>query len=785
AHGYRFAAACRDTADAIAILSGSDANRAAVSLREPTARQVIFLFPGQGTQYPEAGRELYETEPVFREALDRCAGLLREPLGFDLRHVLYGTPESADARAEKLKQTALTQPVLFALEYALAMLWNSWGFQPQAMIGHSIGEYVAACLSGVMSLEDAISLVAERGRLIGSLPPGAMLAIPLPETQVRNLIAEGVSIAAVNAASLTVVSGETGDIEALERKLAARGIECRRLHTSHAFHSSMMDAILEPFTARVRQAKLQTPKIPFISNVTGAWITRSQAVDPAYWASHLRGPVRFDDGIAELLRQPDRVLLEMGPGHTLTSLSRSRIDKAQGQSATPSLRGPHELGSDRQTMLMALARLWTAGIKINWSKVDGAGPRRRIALPTYPFERQKYWVEPSIELTAAAPAASVSKNADEANWFYVPSWKRSAPLSMLAATAPPRHSPWLVFADQIGLAAHLMARLRERGETVIEVVSGQQYAKSGNDRFVIDPQQPQDYVRLLQQLAMQGRVPRRVAHLWSVTGTGQEPGPLSPASQYEGLYSTLFLSHALNYVGQDAVQVFAISNNIQDVDGREPVVASKATNLAACIVVPQEHPAIHIRSIDVPALPERPESLALDLLREFEGPGAEPFVAYRNGYRWVQTFEPVRLEQPPSTPGRLRQNGVYVITGGLGNIGLAIALYLAQTVQASVVLTGRTAFPPREQWDAWPAANGLNDVTAQRIERLRQIEQSGGQILVLNADSRDESQMQTVFATAEQRFGSVAGVFHALGRGIRRDSFAQRAAVRNTFRSQG
>jgi amino acid adenylation domain-containing protein len=364
---------------------------------------VAFMFPGQGAQYPAMGQGLYETQPVFRAAIDRCAGLLAPAL--DLRRLLYG---GGDARA--LMATVAAQPAIFAVEYALAQVWLSWGVRPRAMIGHSIGEFVAACLAGVFSLEDALALVAERGRMMQALPGGAMLAVRLPEAELAALLPAGCDIAAVNAPSLCVAAGPEPAIAALEAKLIASGGMARRLHTSHAFHSSMMDPIVGAFTARVRAVALRGPDLPYVSCVTGGWVSEAETTSPDYWARHFRAPVRFADGLATILADGPPVLLEVGPGNTLATLAR----QGGARSVVASLPDAGRAQPDDAALLEALGRLWVAGVAPDWRAVHAPARRRRVALPTYRFQRARHWIdaappaspspEPAIPMTATVPA---------------------------------------------------------------------------------------------------------------------------------------------------------------------------------------------------------------------------------------------------------------------------------------------------------------------------------------------------------------------------------------------
>jgi acyl transferase domain-containing protein/thioesterase domain-containing protein/SAM-dependent methyltransferase/acyl carrier protein len=356
-------------------------------------RPIAFLFSGQGTPYVRMGAGLYRTEPVFREEIDRCAEILAPELGLDLRRVLYPTSDHADEAAQALSQTAVAQPALFAVELALARLWAAWGIHPDAMLGHSLGEYVAARLAGVFSLEDALSLVAARGRLMQHLPPGAMLAVPLAEPEVTPLLDDNLSLAAVNGASLCVVSGATSAIDALARKLAERDLRCTRLLTSHAFHSRMMEPALTPFAEAVSKVNLSPPSLRYISSVTGAWITDAEATSPSYWARHLRQTVRFADGLSQLLKMPGAALLEVGPGHTLATLARKHPARTSAHAVLSSLPAQGESRPDTEAVLRALGGLWIAGAPVDWPALHARAPRRRVPLPTYPFERQRYWID--------------------------------------------------------------------------------------------------------------------------------------------------------------------------------------------------------------------------------------------------------------------------------------------------------------------------------------------------------------------------------------------------------
>ncbi|HEV2378032.1 MAG TPA: type I polyketide synthase, partial [Streptosporangiaceae bacterium] len=395
---HRRFAVCRDTAAALQLLTSTDA-RARATRAPASAPAVAFLLPGQGSQYPGMAARLYDLEPGFRREFDRCRDILAG-LGVELADAV-ACPAGPQA-GERLRQTENAQPALFAMEYALARLWQSWGIEPQALLGHSIGEYVAACLAGVFSLTDALTLVAARGRLMQQAPRGAMLSVALGEAELGTLPA-GVEVAAVNAPDLCVVAGPEPHIDELAGRLAGSGVRARRLHTSHAFHSPAMAEVAKDLRDLVESVKREPPSTPFISNVTGEWVTSDQARDPDYWATHTTAPVRFADGIATLAGSGYTTLLEAGPGQSLTTFAR----RCGGQSVTavPSMPAPGSQTPDDLVLESALGELWSVGAAVDWRHRNASRRRRRVPLPTYPFERQRYRLVQHA--TDAGPALTV------------------------------------------------------------------------------------------------------------------------------------------------------------------------------------------------------------------------------------------------------------------------------------------------------------------------------------------------------------------------------------------
>ncbi len=740
----------RDTADAAGTLAVLDPERVLAGVAMPGERPVAFLLTGQGAQYSGMGRGLYEREPAFRAEFDRCAELLEPHLGSDVRELLFPAGESPEA-ALRLEQTAMAQPVLFAVAWATARLWMSWGVRPAALLGHSLGELVGACLAGVLQLGDALALVALRGRLMQQMPPGAMLAVQLPEAELAPLLADDLALAVVNGPAACVVSGSAAAVEALAIRLEARGVPSRRLHTSHAFHSPMMEPAVRPFVERVAACRLAAPAIPFLSNVTGTWIRAEEATDPEYWGRQIRATVRFADGLAALLAEPRRVLLEAGPGNTLATLARQHPARGAEQVVLWSLPHAKETADDQAHLLTTLGRLWLAGVEVDWEAFAAPeGRRRRVPLPTYPFERQRYWVEPG---RAGARRPADGRRREPSDWFYAPGWKQ-APLPAAARETPDAPSSWLLLRDGARLGGLLAERLEAAGHRVVTAVAGADFRRLGPGVWQVRPVHAEDYEALL--AAVQ---PRRILHLWALDAAGSDPELLERCFE-----APLALARALaRRGGEEKVVLGIVADSLAQVTGGERLEPLKATLFGTCLVAPREEPRLACRLLDVDLADTDPEALADRVLREMSAATGEPVVAYRRHLRWVRSFEPVRLPAADEPPPRLRREGVYLITGGLGGLGLAVAGHLARTVRAKLVLVGRSPLPPREEWSEWLTAHGEGEKTGRRLRSLLKLEEAGAELLILAADVADRQAMRAVRRAAEERFGRVHGVVHAAG----------------------
>ncbi|MBB4716763.1 type I polyketide synthase [Streptomyces luteogriseus] len=760
-------------AEALDALDARDDGRVLSAARTGDGhRPVAFMFSGFGEQYPMMTERLYATEPAFREALDECALILDPLLGRDIREVVFDRAAARRSEGDgkpdlrrmlmaprisdhPLDQPTLGYPAVFAVEYALARLWRAWGVVPEAMIGHSLGEYVAACLAGVFSLPDALRLVVERARLISACGEGAMVAVPLTEEEVARHLTDEVSVAAVNDPRTCVLAGPPEAIDRVTAALETAGVVSRRLNTRFAFHSPMMDPVVAPYAEAVRRVRLSPPAIPFVSNITGTWITAEEATDPDYWARHVRLPVRFADGMRTLWGVDDVVLVEVGPGRALTSGAMQHPASAEvaDRVVVPSLPDAFTAESDRAAALRALGRLWLAGVTPDWAGLHAHTPRRRVVLPSYPFARTRYWLD--ADRRDRHPAAS-GERAGMDDWFYDTSWQRAAPVEDTTLAADGHR--WLVFADDGGLGGDVAARLAALGAPVVTVSTGPAWQEDGPGRYVMNPADPDHYGRLAESLRGQGAFPDRVVHCWAV-----DPGPTTDdrAAAEEtlerGFHSLVRWARACEpelMVGEQHWTV--LSSETYSVLGDEPVNPAKATVQGVCKVAPQEYPSLRCAQIDVP-VPTGTTGLADRVLAELADEADSGIVALRGTTRWRQVLVPAPLTA--RTEGVLRPGGVYLITGGLGKIGLVLARAIATRAPgAHLVLMGRTGLPDRGAWD------GEHDpATAAAVAAVRELEAMGATVVISATDVADPDAVAAAVDKAVQECGPVNGVIHAAG----------------------
>lgn len=687
---HRRAIACRDTAEAIAALRGAAPSNAVSGESAASARNVVFMFPGMGAQYVGMAHGLYEAEPVFRAAMDRSAAILEPLIGRDIRQVIF---EDGDA----LGRVRFTQPALFVVEHAAAMLWRSWGVEPSALVGHSVGEYVAACLAGVFSLEDGLRLIAERGAVMEAAGDGRMLAVALDETALTSRLGGDVDLAVVSGPGMCVVAGTIDGVAAFRARMEAEKVECRDVPGDVATHSRMMDAPAARLRSAFEGIRLSPPSMRFVSCVSGTWITEADATSPDYWARHLRATVRLADAIAEVCQAfTDACFLEVGPGRTLSSPVLRHPARGE-RPVIASMRHVSDAIDDALAARLALGRLWVAGATLDPVTLSGGRALRRVPLPSYPFERKRFWIDPE----PASGAARHRRSSNPADWLYLPSWRRS--LAPSAAPLPGR----AVVLGEGALAAACARQLREEGRDVALVSAGD--------------------------------------HDWHGAGAVIDLRAFEDADV--GAAATFARAAALGVAVARAVPagdvaITMVTRGTADVAGHEALDPEASSILGAATAIEQEHPNVRCRVIDVEAVDEEDvlRRLATRIVRESGITGAERLVALRGVHRWCRDY----VAAPPvDAAPPLREKGVYLITGAMGDVGRVIAAYLAGACRARLVLTSR--------------GRALDDDTRRAIEA------AGGEAHVRHADVASEDGMRALVDDVIARFGRIDGVVHAAG----------------------
>ncbi|MBO9623884.1 MAG: SDR family NAD(P)-dependent oxidoreductase [Sphingomonas sp.] len=741
---------------------------AAAAVAEPSSgcmaeRQVAFLFCGAGSQHADMALELYRSESVFRTVADEGLTIL-DGLGLSqVRRWLLPTPEDRAQAAVEMERPSIALPALFIVQVALARLWMSLGVRPSGMIGHSSGEYAAAHLAGVIDMEAGLRIVSARGRLFETVEHGGMLSIAMAEAELKPLLPAELSIAAINAPNLCVVSGPAEAVTHFRAELAAREIDAQVVRIAVAAHSPVLDPILPEFRALMRSISLRAPRLPFVSNLTGDWIAEHEATDPEYWVRHLRETVRFTDGLQQLLIDSDRVLLEVGPGRSMASLARQHPHRARTQAVLSSLPHPEQPIPGDSFFWTSVGQLWELGVPLDWDGWWAQEARNRVPLPTYRFERQRHWFE------CGSPSALVCDDADSlerrpelSDWLFEPVWTR-APAAGGAAVS----GNVLVFQDRGRFGEALAQQLRASGAEVISVFPGDRFRRSG-ERFTVDPGSPADYAALFEQLRALGTRIGRIYHCWLADGGRRASRPVDWVLE-RGFHSLVAMAPVIaREIGDDPIDMAVVTAALHRVADDRTVVPEKATALGAASVIAAEYPNIRVRSIDVPlvqgAASRRLSQIAEAVASELSNPPTLAPIAIRGGERWLQSYRPVAGgTAEPALQSRLCCGATYLITGGLGGLGLTIARHLAQQYSANVALIARSPLPPRHQWADLLANNALDPKTAERVRKLLAIEAAGGKVELFVADLTDARAVGRAVRQVRARFGRIRGVFHAAG----------------------
>jgi acyl transferase domain-containing protein/thioesterase domain-containing protein/acyl carrier protein len=764
------AASSRD--DALRLLGDDDSHHVYTHTRRDRP-SLVFMFPGGGAQYPRMGAGLLAGDAVYREHIERGLMLAQQRFNLALRPLLLPEPAGLEQAARELERPSLQLPLLFIVEYALAQSWLSRGVQPSALIGHSMGENSAACVAGVIDFATTLGLVALRGRLFESLPDGGMLSVPLSAAELTPLLPAGVVIACENAPNLTVASGPRAALDSLAASLAARGSEAQPIRIRIAAHSPMLEPILSEFGAYLRNARLSPPRIPIVSNLSGALLSDSDACDPDYWVRHLRNTVRFERGIATLEREPGRIYLEVGPGRALGSLVRQCLADPQANAPIATLRRPDESIDDESFRLAALGRLWASGVEVDLAE-GLPKSARRVHLPSYAFDHKAYFIAPG---KLAAVSGGLARIAAIEDWFFQPVWRwRELEREELSG---PGEQTYLLFADEFGVADRLAQQLQAAGHRCVFVRKSGAYGQTDVLEYEVAPHAPHSYATLVQELTASEKLPDRILHFWSLdSAVNDETASEWAYDPSKRMLSFDSLFHLLHAFGTESVikpmHLTVVTTGAVRLMAEALPHPEQALVKGICQVIPRESPNLSAAWVDLPQ-PRRARSWLragqldnLDALvgwleNEARSHRKCGTIAYRDGRRFEQDHEAAPRTAAASSSSRLRDAGSYAITGGLGGLGLAIARHLAQQHRARLLLISRKALPARDAWARVLREQPADHPSVRAITAVQELEAAGAQVELAQADVADLEQMRAALQQARSRFGHLHGIFHAAG----------------------
>lgn len=720
---------------------------------------LIFVFSGQGSQYVNMGLELYKKEKVFKQAVDECYEILRLETGFNLMEILYPTKSNKEANI-RLQETMYTQPALFVVEYAMSKLLYSWGIEPTIMIGHSLGEYVAIHFSGVLDLADALKLVAKRAMLMSQVEAGSMLSVSLSEEKIKEFLNNDVALAVVNAPELTVLSGKKEAVVEVEQRIlqTCSDVKTQKLHTSHAFHSSMMDSISEKFREVLNTFQFKQIQKPFVSNLTGKLFEKGDVLGADYFVKHLCQTVRFSDGLKTLYGNDPKLFLVIGPGASLKSLLQQNMKEVSAFNTLPhAIEIKESQVSESSILLNTLGKLWEHGLPIDWSLVYGEENRQKVALPTYPFEKKRHWITSNSNKTHGVAKMVPNKDLDQC--LYEPSWERVALLKNMVTNK--YDGKYVIFDNQSEFSQAIIDELRAKFHEVIVVKAGVNFQTLSDLSFTINPASNTDYEKLFDSFSCCSQL--NILYLWSMSDFEPKVALVPTIGKQINFEfnSLLLLSQTCcKKIGRETAVKFSVfANNTFKILGHDFVEPRKSLLLGIVRALPLEQQNIKMNFFDVDK-----DSCAdsLSLLPLFKTENDSVF-ASRFGYLWKEVIVPVKSDKSSTANPLLRKNGVYLITGGLGGIGLALAKYLARNYQANLVLVSRSKFPEKKAWENYLEKCLANDPIAQKIKKLQEILDCGAAVDVQQYDISNSDDTQKIVADCFARYGNIHGVIHAAG----------------------
>ncbi len=762
---YRKKIVCDDHGQLIDALTNSETRQAHTFYAQDRYEQVVFVFPGQGAQYVNMGRELYENESIFQNHIDQILEILKEFSNKNFRKMLFPDNQDLEWAHEALTCIENNVIVLFIICYALAQLLIAWGIKPDVVIGYSGGEYVAATIAGLFSLEGVLQLLVKRTELLGRLPDGVMLNIPLPVAEVEALLDSSLEIAIDNEDSC-VVGGAIEDVQKLEEKLKSKRCICTPLSSSKVIHTSRVNSILDEYRESFAEIKYSKLTIPYLSSVRGDWVDQDEIATADYWIDQLKNCVNFVNALKKFDNNKNNVFIEIGPGHDMSALIKRMKKPGKKDMIVNLIPFSNNHADPLYHFYNRIGSLWQYGITINWSLFN---PQcRRISLPTYHFERKRFWLDVDFMQPTSKHSEKMNIRNKCSDWYYEPTWKRKSIYRGKTDNCD-KIKNCLVFSDFSSLSQRFLAELDQYKNNIIVVSKGTEYKEVKSRFFTINPSVDTDYEKLFKRLSELAFIPDEIFHFWNINAQTYNPDvEFSGEEQAEyldnGYFSLINCARELeNNFANHQVDIVIIADDICKVTGKDHIIPYKATLLGPLKVIPIENAALSCRCLDIGINHDKKteeEIIRILLSASRELPNASP-VAFRDNYLWVGLYESVYHEKIDNNV--LKTGGTYLITGGLGGLGLSIAQYLAQEYRVTLVLVGRSDFPPRQQWEKLLDEKSTNGEIRRKIEKLLEIESSGSTIHLYQADIGDENQVLLLHDEIIKNVGKINGLIHAAG----------------------
>lgn len=718
-------------------------------------QDIIFMFAGLGSQYIDMGKQLYGRVSFFRDTVDSCYKILKEEVGVEIPH-FYSSIEPIDE--DEIHEFVRSQYVVFIFEYALAKLLMNWGMKPTGVIGYSLGEYTAACIAGVMTVRETLDILKARGELVAKVEDSVLLSVPLPRENIEKYLSSSISLAIDNGAS-SILAGSAEVMAGLEQELKKDRMFSFRISNSRAVHSHLTLPVVDEFKEALGAINWKKPQLPILSNVKGEWLSELEMACPDYWADHLSQTVQFHQSM-ELISQLDEpILLEIGPGRDLSNL----ISRYMGKKGLilNTIKSEGEEEGDYSFLLKRIGFLWNSGVEWEWNKIYDSRNRYRISLPTFPFKEQI--VRNELTKKGASGALKVlgqmkAAGAQEEEVYSI-AWKSSfAPPT--DGTEETEAKSVLVFTSLHPLCAEFLRLQEGKPGKVTTVAHHDSFEISEGSSYRINPENYKHYTRLLINLAEKNEVPEKIIYFWSIDNprvdSEAEALVRFKAAQATGLYGLVLLAKAIKEAGIISdIEITIVTNNLHSVTGEEALLVENSTIMGPLKVLPQEMSFLRTRNVDFSISPSGDKYIhergARQLYQDIQHPPVHKIVAFRGDKRWIEDFDVI---EKAGNTSLLKPNGVYLITGGIGEIGLQLAEAIGRDYGAKLILTGR------QPLDLEQLAEGKEDSRVKAIQKLQAV---GAEVLYVPGDVGDYKQLEEVFRLGESKFGKIDGIIHCAG----------------------